>query len=278
MNVRWKLSLALSLSAMLATSASAQTVENSDSSTGGETGAAAPEGGGGGGGRYPIAYAKRGMTLSKMTLVPDLHFNINQQKTGLTSQTGFGLELGAAFGIMDDLEVRAVVLPLTLSPAAGYGNLTLEGTYRFLKDPELGIRFTAFLPTATGAKFAFRAGVPLDLHLNPQLRIESGVFFAPIFLDTLAWGLEIPIAISYNINDPFYLQLELLPGIKSVGTTYFAMGYTIKAGYTIAKGAEPMLDIDAFFKVNDFIQTAGGDAVGFNNFVIGFGAKFYLFL
>ena len=113
MNVRWKLSLALGLSAVLATSASAQTVENSDSSTGGETGAAAPEGGGGGG-RYPVAYAKRGMTLSKMTLVPDLHFNINQQKLGPLSQTGFGLELGAAFGIMDDLEVRAVVLPLTL--------------------------------------------------------------------------------------------------------------------------------------------------------------------
>ena len=36
-----------------------------------------------------------------------------------------------------DLEVRAVVLPLTLSPSAGYGNLTLEGTYRFLKDPEV---------------------------------------------------------------------------------------------------------------------------------------------
>ena len=276
MNVRWKLSLALSLSAMLATSASAQTVENSDSSTGGETGGAAPEGGG----RYPIAYAKRGMTLSKMTLVPDLHFAITQRDLGIASQTGFGLALSASFGIMDALEVRAVVLPLTLSPSTSYGPLTLEGTFRFLKgDPELGVRFTAYIPTADTLKFAFKAGVPLDLHVNPQLRIESGVFFAPVFTDPeLSWGIEIPIAAAYNINDPLYIQLELLPAIKSLGKVYFSMGYTLRAGYTIAKGSEPMLDIDAFFRVDDFVQTLAGDAVGFKNFVIGFGAKFYLFL
>ncbi|MFO0728443.1 MAG: hypothetical protein U1E65_32000 [Myxococcota bacterium] len=222
------------------------------------------------------------MTVSKMTLVPDLHFNISQVGiAGLASQTGFGLDLGATFGIIDDLEVRAVVLPLTLSPSAGYGNLTLEGTYRFMKgETELGARFTAFIPTASGAKFAFRAGVPLDLHISKQLRIESGAFFAPIFTDgDLTWGIEVPIAAAYNFTPNIFAQLELLPGIKSLGgKVYFAMGYTIRAGYTIASGANPMLDIDAFFKVNDFIQTLGGDAVGFNNWVIGFGAKFYLFL
>ncbi len=63
------------------------------------------------------------------------------------------MEIGARFGILDDLEVGAVVLPLEFSPDFAYGNPRLEAKFRFLKAPWRWAR-------ASGRSSAFTRATP----------------------------------------------------------------------------------------------------------------------
>jgi len=273
--------------------------------------AAAPEG------RYPVAQAERPLTLPKMVLTANADLNIASYSSpgGLGGSSSFlNLGLGAAFGITDDLSVRAMVLPLQLTGPAGsgfhYGQYTgLAGigspgpsagaTYRFMKTDllEVGGALDVGILSITGISgFMVTPGVPVRIHATKEIRIDTGAFI-PILNEsitvsggafggsssasTTVEGLNIPVSALYDINEPIHVGVATGFGIgsfKDVGNST-AVPLGIFAGYALQGSQGPMLDIDPYFMFPALLTP--GNAAGStstNVWVLGVTATGYYYL
>lgn len=283
---RLKLSLVPGLVAasMIAGPAFAQdgTVELSETSNGGETPAidAAPAASGG---RYPVKYAARPLTLSAMTLRAegDILFPKRLGLFGAGGDFGVGLEIGAAFGITNELEVGATILPLSLAPDAEFGDIPVYGRFAFLKgNLELGAQLGLTIPTSSD--FGLAPGLVGALHFGNG-RLDVGALLILQFGDVLGKGVDIPIVGSWNFSDTFFAQVRTGFQIGEFATPYaFTDGLNVPLGvgafYTIAKGDVPMLDVGATFDWPLYVNSSLPDTLNFDVFVIALSARFHMFL
>ncbi len=214
--------------------------------------------------RLPLSFSRRPLTLTRSTLRLDAELAIAHFETsflGVTaSSNSVGLGLGAGFGITEDLEVGATVLPLTLSPDFKYNAPSVYGTYRFLRgDVEVGARLALTLPI--DRDFGVNVGVPVLLHLGDTARLDTGAFVDLVFSDPLGKQLSIPVAFTASINPNLFVGARtgfLFPNFDS-----FGMPLGVYVGYTLAggDGAAPLADITAAFDFPLFLRSGGGDAI-----------------
>src|ERR1019366_1049337 len=155
----------------------------------------------------PLRLVDRPLTLPSGVLRGDLGFSYLR----FGSADGAGASVSGGYGITDDLEVDATVLPLALAPALQYGNPTVSGTYRFVHERavEVGGSLGVTLITRDTQLFGnatLAPSVPVLLRLGDLARIDTGVVL-PITVggpSTLA-GLWIPATATFQILDPLYL-------------------------------------------------------------------------
>ncbi|MBW1880341.1 MAG: hypothetical protein JRJ84_18425 [Deltaproteobacteria bacterium] len=118
----------------------------------------------------PLPFSERPLTLTEGTIRGDAaftiaHFSVSVPGVGTLSETAVGLALGGGYGITDDLEVGASVIPLTLSPDVTYGDPSIYGIYRFLADTaEIGGSLALTVPI--DGDFTATPGLPVLLHLG----------------------------------------------------------------------------------------------------------------
>jgi hypothetical protein len=244
---------------------------------------------------YPVSYVERPLVIPRMTLAPQLSIDVTHV-TGLGSIEA-GMALGAAFGVTKDLELGAVVLPLTFSPSFAYGNLELFGTYRFVHNHQLDVGGRLRVAVLT-PRLGIRAGsviepsVPLLLHIGKSARLDAELG-VPISLNgvtgegaTLAQstfvGLDVPVAFSVDIIEPLHV------GVRS-GVQIFDLGHpkaaaTIPlgffAGYAVG-GKKPVVDIDPFFTWTSFLTPGGGagnEKINPGNWTVGLEVRAYIYL
>jgi hypothetical protein len=214
--------------------------------------------------QLPLPLARRPLTLTRNTLRADADLTLAHLQISLLGGTGssnaLGLSLGAGYGITDDLEVGATVIPLTLSPDFAYNAPSVYGTYRFLHgDVDVGAQLALTLPI--DRDFGLGVGVPVLFHLGEAARLDTGAFLGLTFGDALGKGLTIPIAFTYNLNPNLFLGARtgvLLPNFDD-----FAMPLGAFVGYTLAGGAgnTPLADITASFDFPFFVTPSGADAI-----------------
>lgn len=214
--------------------------------------------------QLPLSFSRRPLTLTARTLRGDVNFAISHLETtvlGVTaSSTGVGLSLGAGYGIIDDLEVGATVIPLTLSPSFNYNAPSVYGVYRFVRgNIDVGAQLALTFPI--DRDFGMRVGVPVLIHLGDGARLDTGAFLDLSFGDPLGKSLSIPLSFAANINPNLYLGART--GIVLPNFDAFAMPLGVFVGYTIAGGGgnSPLADITAAFDFPLFIATGRNDTV-----------------
>jgi hypothetical protein len=241
---------------------------------------------------YPLSYTERPLTLSKMTLAPELVFNV-----GHLGGTTFGMEIGAAFGITKDFEIGAVVLPMDFAPSpVRYGAPQIFATYRFFHSPtvEIGGRLRAAIyhEGVTGA--AITPSVPFLFHLGKiaRLDLEPGVVISanrvPVgSTGTLTGGstyvgLSVPVQFAIDIIEPLHVGVNT--GIIAGDFGHFGDSVTVPlgffAGYAIG-GKKPVVDIDPFFRWDAFLMPgvgAGVDKVNAGIWNVGLNIRAYIYL
>lgn len=228
--------------------------------------------------QLPLPFARRPLTLTARTLRADADFSVSQVSVSFlgatASSTVVGLRLGAGFGITDDLEVGATLIPLTLSPEFNYNAPSIYGAYRFVRgDIDVGARLDLVFPV--NGDFGLRAGVPVLFHLGEGARLDTGAFIELSFGDTLGKALSIPVAFTANLNPNLFLGARtglLLPNFDSLG-----MPLGVYAGYTIANGAgaSPLADITASFDFPLFFATGRNDAIFADYWVAGLNGRIF---
>jgi hypothetical protein len=206
-------------------------------------------------GRLPVSYTERPLTLPRLILNPELELALDRIDLGNAGVgTFFGLGISARFGILDDLEAYALVLPLELGPfgaadvpgqsKAHYANPKLGATYRFLRGRfELGATLGLTIvhqaydePTAAPVPadtngVILEPGAVFKLHIIKEASLEGGLYLpielgggacplpavppAPCGVDTIGAGLRIPLAFAYDIVEPFHIGVRTGVGLSS---------------------------------------------------------------
>lgn len=248
-----------------------------------------------GGGKNPTAYAKRGLTMAPGTVRVDFSnagFGITDSpgiaalgggSRGLTlgyngADLSVALGLGASIGIIENLEAGLMLIPLNLSPNAGFGNMGLYGRYRFVSGSfELGGQVALTIPTEGGFGLSF--GLPMLIRLSDSVRLDTGVVLNLALDPATAVGLGVPLLLAFQISDPFWFGIRTglnLGNFEAVGDT-IGVPLGVAAGYSVAmNGTASLLDITGEFTLTQFINSGHPDTIVPDNFAIILGAALYL--
>lgn len=234
----------------------------------------------------PIAQAQRPLVLPHMVLSPYLGLGLFH-----LADTGVNLGVGASLGIADIAEVEVSPFQSRLSPSFEYG-ASLGGTVRFIDDEmlELGARLRALFTTDG---IAVSPGMPVRLHANDMIRVDTGLYFGIITDNAFSGGGDTTVGLSSFGTSP----VELQPGIPlevtvspidevwvGAGTGFgmFDFGNAgdsifvpigLNAGGTVPVDGKPLADLGVGFGFPLFINTATPDTVFTDLWALNFTAR-----
>jgi hypothetical protein len=248
--------------------------------------------------RLPVSFVERGLTLPKMILAPEVDFGVGR----LGGSTIVNLTALAQFSILDDLTVRATVVPLQLSPTFRYGNVdnpgpTVGATYRFLRgDVEIGVSADLGVTTYLVTGLYFDPGLPVHIHFGTRARLDTGVFLpvqtvpgipapgSPAPGNVTEVGVSVPVRLAVDIIEPLHVGVSTgfqtafnPPKPVTVGDTA-GVPLGVFGGYAIAGAKGPIVDIDPFFSWFQFISGVPGNTVDAKDFEVGVAVTGYLYL
>lgn len=265
------------------------------------TGAARAEGGE----TMPLAVAQRPLTLPRLTVAPTLGVDFSHverdAKRGL--QSPLNLDVSARFGVLDDFEISAVVLPLQMLPSVAYKSPRFEATFRLLKGVvELGARLgMTFVRQDEAQGVAIETGVPVLIHLGDVGRIDMGVF-VPMDFNTgtavsgdltgqsktgaavsddlpgqsTAIGLRLPIQLLYNVLPTFYLGARTGVGTAHVSDAgrHLDVPLGILGGYSFGSEKHAFVDVNGYFTFSSLVR---GDTINPRDFKTGVSATMFFY-
>ena len=203
---------------------------------------------------YPANFTQRPITLPAMTIKADVAFAVIHLGGGLDN--GFLLNLGGAFGILDDLEVGISgdrqglnngvlfgaiggvaangLLPLVLAPDFDFGDIYLYGRYRFLNTEsfQLGVELGFNIPTATS--FGLVVAAPFRLRLGDVFSIDGGVEFLTLLTDPDAtFAIRTTLQPRVAPVDFLYFGVDVGVGFGFGNGNAIAVPFGFEAGYVI---------------------------------------------
>jgi hypothetical protein len=255
--------------------------------------------------RFPVSIQQRPLTLPRRMLRVDAAVDVySWEFFGRVNDVGF--HLGAGYGVTDDFEVGALLIPVQMLTSGGerhvwFGDMQVHGTYRLTRGPvEVGARVEMSLPTSDeiGARAVNMAfGVPVLVRLGTAARLDTGVQVAVnvhpwrevaltglnIFpeLAPVSYPLPmrsntgIPLILTANVDEHFYVGLRTGMGILDLrdpgDTIYMPLGFHL--GGTVAPSGAPLADLTMRFEWPFFASQHGATT---DIWQITFGASFYI--
>lgn len=230
---------------------------------------------------YPHAYVDRPLVLAEGMLSPWVGLALHHA-SGLGGGDRFAgtADVSVDYGITDFLEVGLDVAPIALAPSAEYYDPSLRATVRFFSgELEMGLRVEGQLPFRTGSSFLLRTAIPILGHLGGIGRIDLTPQFAFHFRDPIATAFSVPLAVSFNVGDYFFLGAHSGFGfsLDLVDETAFApLGAFL--GGTIPGELGPIGDIRASFTFPAFYSAAHGQDPLTDLWLVSLDARFYIYL
>ena len=252
--------------------------------------------------RLPVSYVERGLTLPRMILAPEV--DVGEIPTNFPRNANLvNLTALAQFSILDDLTLRATVLPLQLGPDSSnnYGNMdapgpTVGATYRFLRgDVEMGASVDVGLTTYNAFGIYFDPGLPVHVHFCTRARLDTGTYL-PVqavrkysgtidvsYGSVTEGGVAVPLRFAVDIVEPLHVgvstgfQIAFDPPAGSIGDS-IGIPLGIFGGYAIAGAKGPIVDIDPFFTWFQFLSGIPNSGVDAKDFEIGVAVTGYLYL
>jgi hypothetical protein len=228
-------------------------------------------------------FVDRSLVLPEMWVTGQLDASFTHIEFGTAATNGGWIDIGGAFGILDDLEVEAALISIateegTLSPIGGYlidgadwGMSRLGVTFRFLATDvvEMGGRFRFLIDN--NATMGFNGALPILLHAGGIFRLDTGVGFigrVPTNGGDPSFGLidvntnpsapeaGIPLRMAFQAMDELWFGLNTGFGVGDVSTEesiFLPLGATIGGTVPI----DPLLlDISGSFNFPTLFQPA----------------------
>jgi hypothetical protein len=168
------------------------------------------------------------------------------------------LSPGAGYGVMDGLELGAV-WPLQLSPDLDLLDLTAYGKYQLQRGTvEVAAYAELRIPVQDDLQIA--GGVPVYVHLGPNLRLETGGFLRLVFGDDTNFIVEAPLSVPIQVSPQVFVGPEVAIEILDFKTVAVPLG--VIAGYTLGTGIGSIGDLFGRLTLADIAH--GADTVRFD--------------
>lgn len=226
--------------------------------------------------RYPIPMVERPITLSRVTLAPDIGISVS----GVAEATPLVmLTHTLRIGITDWFEVEASPNPIRLGPNPAFTQPSVGATVQFLHSAfDIGLRARFYIPVDSSPEVAgdavLVAGVPMAFHLGKVAKIETGAYGTFRFGDEI-YGLVhripspfetdagIPLKLIFQPDKAAWIGVDTGFGILSFedagDTSFIPLG--IEAGVTAYGEYNPDADFGVKFAFPQFIAPGQGDDV-----------------
>lgn len=173
-------------------------------------------------------WVDRSLTLPRLVFAGDAGFGVAHQRFARLDTTGVGLNLEAALGITDSVEIglrtgirfgddgRTVI-------ADAYGRTLFTETFGTNGDtvanPELRARWAVYsgrivevgldgrfyMPVEQGAHAGIMFGVPLAFHIGNFMRIDTGVYVPVVFGPDVATVISVPAYFWFQVSNRVWL-------------------------------------------------------------------------
>jgi hypothetical protein len=232
-----------------------------------------------------IVYAQRDIVLSTGLLRPYGTFTFAKYPPNVpiaSDDLFIGLNAGAAWSPIKNLEVGALAVPLSISPDAEYGDPRLYVRYQLTEGafqiaPELGFVFNKANILSVGAPMRFKINPAARLDLRPMFLIDLPGSDDPDGTET-AFGLSIPVEVAISLTRSLYLEVQTgfeLPNFDVSEVAYIPLG--LQLGYSLPNEADTAwIDIYLGFKFNAFIPLMdGADVPSTRSWTLSLGAAFH---
>jgi hypothetical protein len=254
-------------------------------------------------GTQPIAYAARPLTVPALTLAPQLSSTVDKLSTTTVQaiyntpnakSLNVGVAIGASVGIVENIEVGAVVAPLQVLPSFSYGDPSVHGTFRFVKGgfelagyinstfiTHQGVDPQVTLPVLnSGAGVLLEPGLLSRIHMGGRAKLDIGAT-VPIQLGSAVHdiGLNVPVELAFNLIEAFHIGASSGFGIADVKApalnSYVPLG--LLAGVAIGNDDKPVFDIGALFRWPEFANPGKTQTIDTSDFQVGLSLAAYIY-
>jgi hypothetical protein len=216
--------------------------------------------------RQPIPYVERHITLSYMTLAPDIGISLFGGGSG---NPNVWLSSGLRWGIIDQIEVEATPHSFRFAPNAGYAEPSVGATFAFFRlDVEMAGRLRFFIPIDSSSRVVsppsdpiLEASLPFIFHLGHLAKIDTGINVSMDFKSPISAGLTerlpsplveepgIPLKLVFNPVPAFWLGFstgyECARFDQAAETSFIPVG--LQAGITTSTEKHPTADFGVRF-------------------------------
>lgn len=206
-------------------------------------------------------------------------------KGGKGSDMGVGLGAGVGYGITDQIEVGAVLIPLQLSPNFAYGDIPLYGRYLISETDTMQIVAHGQINFPTGSKtygtggyFGISGALGIRNKLSNEVVFDGAAQMGLDFItDNTTFYINVPLVLNYKMTPESFVGLRSglnWRGKQLAGNLAIPLG--VQGGYTLVEGK---LDALAWFQFDRFLvpdAPSGVDKLSADFWTLGFGAVFYM--
>ena len=249
----------------------------------------------------PLQYAQRGLTLRQGQIrldagPPDFALldagfrnqgravlQISRNDLFVVDDAIVLMGFGGAYGVLDELEVGTLFIPIQFSPEFEFLDMEFYGRFQFLEgEIDVAGQVAISLPTNTIARrsdFGLVLGAPAIYRLSRTMRLDFGVELELILGDSDLTNLDIPGVLQFQITDTFFAGPKA--GLFFPDFDQMWIGAGGVAGLTIpGPRGGPLVDILAELYWPAFLATGPGSIGGFNldQFNLIFGARVFFSL
>lgn len=204
---------------------------------------------------YPQVYGQRPITLDEGQFVATGVFEF--LKPGKGADMEISLLGSVDYGVMKNLTVGALAVPLGLSPETNYGNPEAYVRYRFLRGAtpvELGVDLRARFPVEDGSKFGLAPGLVGSWEINDAAKLEFGVYLPLTFSDPIAKELYVPISLAISFTRNIFFEVGTGLDLPDFDGDLLMIPLEVQVGYTLPKNDEsPLADIFLGFGFPGFL-------------------------
>lgn len=165
---------------------------------------------------------------------------------------------GAAYGAMEDLELGGS-WPLRISPGLDLLDLSLYGKYS-LQRGQVEVAAFAELRVPVQDDLEIGGGVPVYVHLDRSMRLETGGFLRVRFGADTTVSLHAPVSLPIAVSPQVFVGPEV--GIEIIDFDMVSIPLGVIAGYTLGSGISAIGDL--FGRLTLVHVGSGTDAVRFD--------------
>ena len=161
--------------------------------------------------------------------------------TGGTGAAGMGLTLG--YGLTDEVEVGASVLPATFAPNATYGPPGVYAIVHANAGLEFGMLFGVNIPVGFNQIWSVPWYGLTTLPLGDMVRLDLGLGMVFLASNPVSVTLDVPIELSVSVTDEIFVNVFTSIVLPRFNEKYMTMPFGFGAGYTLTTSEGPMADV-----------------------------------